>query len=585
MIHASYNKLDMMSSSGLDPANLQAISQYKDFFIKNNRDPGAFSILEPEVVTSWKRSKSYKIDPDMDEMSDILKSHEIKALLHDKDKFINLAKSYFYVLLPLLYLPKTTIVIQDENGTFLDLSDHDRLLTLKPTKGSIWREDTVGTSSTSLCLEYGKIVQLAGSRHYCKALENQLATTTPIYDASGSRLGLVTIVNDITEVLWNEEKLQRVLSWICVYRMMLETKLELAKRSFSLIDNVLHNESPFSTVENKAEQIHPEGHLMKECFFSNVLGESPEIKKVLRIAERFSQSDSSILLSGESGTGKELFAQAIHRASGRSGPFVAINCAAFPANLIASELFGYVGGAFTGAENKGRTGKIELAKDGTLFLDEIGDMPLEIQPTFLRVLEDKKVTRLGSNKEIQVDFRLIAATNADLFQLVQEKKFRADLYYRLETLQLNLPPLRERGDDILLIANDYLDEIFSKTGRRYSLDKHTEQFLLNYIWPGNIRQLQNAMLYATNVCGGQVITPQDLPVSVYRSLEAPLPNEEFANYPLLTIQEMEQKSIRRALLLTGNNVRAAARMLGLSKTSIYRKLKEYNIEISHSETR
>lgn len=565
-------------------ADLEAISLYKDVFLQNCEEPSTSFLLEPEVAASWQRCKKLQIDPQMQELPYVLRSQEMKALLRDKKKFIDLTKSYFNALLPLLNM-HTALTIFDENGTLLDLTDNDHLLRLNPHSGSIWREETVGTSSTSLCIEYGKMTQLAGSRHYCKALEHQLATTTPVWDAQGNRLGLITTINHVKDGLLNEETLHRILLWINTLRFTVESQLELSKRSFAFGGDALftgnNSERPVPKQENRVEFQRSEENLAANRSFSSILGESQQIQNVVRKAARFTQTDSGILLTGESGTGKEMFAHAIHQASGRSGPFVAINCAALPSNLIASELFGYVGGAFTGAENKGRLGKIELAKDGTLFLDEIGDMPLEIQPSFLRVLEDKKVMRLGSNKDIHVDFRLIAATNIDLFQLVQEKKFRADLYYRLETLELDLPPLRERDRDILLIANHFLEKICEKTGRApLKLHKEVEAFLLNYAWPGNVRQLKNAMLYAANICEGQVIKPQDLPASVYRNLDIPRPNEKFGKFQSFSsLQETEEEMIKKALSLTGNNVRAAASMLGLSKTTLYRKIKDYHIDI------
>lgn len=568
-----------------DTANLKAISLEKDLFLQDCQEPGTSFLLRSEVAVSWQRSKKLKVDPQMQELSHVLRKQELTALLNDKKAFVDLAKTHLYTLLPLLNLPKTTITIFDENGTLLYLSDPYQLLRLNLHRGSIWREETVGTTSTSLSIEYGKIAQLSGSLHYCTALENQLATTTPVCDVQGNRLGLITVIHHVNESLLNEETSQRILLWISALRFMMESQLVLLKRSHMLGGDALFakkNSTPsLQEPGKKSEFLRSEEHLTANGSFSGILGESPQIQKALQTVVRFAQTECGILLTGESGTGKDLFAQAIHQVSRSGKPFVAINCAAIPGTLIASELFGYVGGAFTGAEQKGRLGKIELAKDGTLFLDEIGDMPLEIQPTFLRVLENKKVIRLGSNKEIDVDFRLIAATNKDLFQLVQEKKFRADLYYRLEILQLALPPLRERGRDILLMANYFLEEICEKTGRApLKLNKEAEKFMLNYAWPGNVRQLKNAMLYAANICQGQVITPQDLPASVYRNLDMPQPNEKLVTFqPLSSLQELEQENIRKALLLTGNNVRTAAKMLGLSKTSIYRKVKEYNIDI------
>lgn len=584
MIQPYNHKQDILATSRVDMSNLMEISRYKDVFLQNSQDIETYCLLEPEVAASWQRCKKMQIDPQMHELSYVRSSQEIKALLRDKKKFIDLTKSYFNTLLPLLNLP-TALTIFDANGTLLDLTDQNQLLRLNPHSGSIWREETVGTSSTSLCIEYGKIVQLAGSRHYCKALEHQLATTMPISDSQGNMLGLITTINHVNDALLDKETLRRILLWVNTLCFTVESQFELSKRSYAMsVDTPFLGKNhgrPFTEQEHKIELHCTEEDLTAKRPFSTILGESPQVQSLLRTASRFAQTDNGILITGESGTGKEMFAQAIHEASGRSGPFIAINCAALPSNLIASELFGYVGGAFTGAENKGRQGKIELAMNGTLFLDEIGDMPLEIQPTFLRVLEDKKVMRLGSNKDVHVDFRLIAATNCDLFQLVQDKKFRADLYYRLEILELALPPLRERGRDILLISNHLLEQFCKKEGRPpLKLSKEVETFMLNYAWPGNVRQLKNAMLYAANMCEGRVIKLEDLPASLSRNLDMPRPNEKLATFQSFsTLQENEQDAIKKALLLTGNNVRAAANMLGLSKTTIYRKVKEYHIEI------
>jgi transcriptional regulator with PAS, ATPase and Fis domain len=509
------------------------------------------------------------------------------ALLQDKKNFVDLAKSYFYTLLPLLNMPRTALCIQDETGTFIDLSDHDQLLILNLTRGSIFREETVGTSSTSLCLKYGKIVQLPGPLHYCRALEYQLATTTPICDADGNRIGLITIVNHIDEGLRNEETTNRILYWISAFRYVIENQLTLMKRIYAIDGSALiaeKNSELFSKRQLNKSKLQSEKRLTTNDAFSSILGDSPQIQQAIQAAARFAQTDNGILLTGESGTGKEIFAQAIHQASRPDKPFIAINCASIPSNLLASELFGYTGGAFTGADNKGRLGKIELAQDGTLFLDEIGEIPLDIQPIFLRVLEDRKVLPLGSNKEVHVNFRLIAATNRDLYQLVLENKFRADLYYRLEILQVSLPPLRERDKDILLMAEYFLKEACQNMGRSLSLSKEAKTFLLNYDWPGNVRQLKNVILYAANMCQGKVITPQDLPESVYRkpnmsNMSIPMANEKLTAVPLSPLHVVEQEMIKKAMVVTGGNARDAAKILGLSKTSIYRKLKEYNIDI------
>lgn len=550
----------------LDMQNLVEISHFKDLFLKDIKQTEGSFLLEPEVEASWQRSRKMHIDPEMQELLYVLKPQEIKALVNDKKKFIRLTKLNFCTLLPLLDMP-TALCIQDQDGIFLDTLDDDKLLNLNLRSGSIWREETVGTSSTSLCLEYDKIVQLAGSLHYCKALEGQLATTTPVLDAEGNRLGLISTIHHINQEVMDRKILERVLLWIKTLRYAVESQLELSKRSCTTVVDV---PSTYKSNNQPMSDNNP---------FSSILGKSAQMQKVVHPAERFAKTNNGILITGESGTGKEVFARAIHEASGRSGPFVAINCAALPSNLIASELFGYVGGAFTGAESKGRQGKIELAMNGTLFLDEIGDMPLEVQPTFLRVLEDKRVMRLGSNKDVQVDFRLIAATNGDLYQLVQEKKFRADLYYRLVVLELALPPLRERGKDILLLANHFLKEFCLETGQRpIKLSKQVESFMLNYEWPGNVRQLKNAILYAANMCEGQEIRPENLPNNVYRSQPMPQTNiTPQRGQSLSSLQDMEKEMLTKTLILTGYNVSSTASILGLSKASVYRKMKDYNI--------
>jgi transcriptional regulator with PAS, ATPase and Fis domain len=247
-----------------------------------------------------------------------------------------------------------------------------------------------------------------------------------------------------------------------------------------------------------------------------------------------------------------------------------------PRNLIESELFGYEGGAFTGAERKGRPGKIELANGGTLFLDEIGDMPLEIQPVLLRILEDKRVMRLGGNRYIPVDFRIIAATNKDLYQMVQEKTFREDLYFRLSVFKIAIPPLRERGDDIHLLAKHFIEEISGKFKCPIpSLSPAAEKRIREYNWPGNVRQLQNSIVYAINMAQDGIIQLDHLP----DELKKPTTVSKSAA-KIMPLREMEKEMILNALKVTGNNTIEVSRMLGIGRTTLYRKLREYGIVLS-----
>lgn len=317
--------------------------------------------------------------------------------------------------------------------------------------------------------------------------------------------------------------------------------------------------------------------------FSCILGESPSIKTVITQAKRYAGSAENVLVLGESGTGKELFAQSIHNAYRPKGPFMAVNCAALPNELIGTELFGYEGGSFTGAERQGRAGKIELAHGGTLFLDEIGDMSLEHQAILLRTLEDKKVMRVGGSSYRDVDFRLIAATNKDLAQKVREHTFREDLFYRISVLTLSLPPLRERAGDIPLLSRIFLENYCCKQGCSCpELSPEVLKLLEEYHWPGNVRQLQNAIHHTVNTTEGDTILPEDLPhyilteIGLTAARSKPVHCGEAAS-GTLSLKEIEKATIEAALRLRSNSIDAAAESVGLSRSTFYRKIKEYNI--------
>lgn len=312
--------------------------------------------------------------------------------------------------------------------------------------------------------------------------------------------------------------------------------------------------------------------------FEDLVGKSKELKRSIEYAQRFANLSDNILLIGESGTGKELFAQAIHNAYRLQGPFIAVNCAAMPRELIESELFGYEGGSFTGAERSGRPGKIELANGGTLFLDEIGDMPLEIQAVLLRTLEDKQVMRVGGRRYKKVDFRLISATNKDLYSMVKEKQYREDLYFRLSVLTINIPPLRNRGNDIEILSKHFIEKYCVKQGWKIpKLTPETQKIINEYKWPGNVRQLQNAMTYAVNTAQKGQINPDNLPNYIITDT-TPICNEQTVNDEMLRLDNLEKIAIETALLRSDNNMDRAVEILGISRSTLYRKLKDYQIQ-------
>lgn len=317
--------------------------------------------------------------------------------------------------------------------------------------------------------------------------------------------------------------------------------------------------------------------------FDSIMGQAPAIVAAKEVAKAAAQSNSNVLILGESGTGKELMAQSIHNASDRaSGPFIAINCGSLPKGLIESELFGYERGAFTGANKEGHPGKFELANGGTIFLDEIGDMPLELQASLLRVLQTKEIVRIGGKQKKEIDVRIMAATNVDLLESVQKKEFRDDLYYRLNVLSIEVPPLRERKSDIRLLARHFIDSISKILGKEITgIDPDAQKFLSEYNWPGNIRELENVIERAVNLTSGNTITVNELPPAIISTAREPsaaplsdaLPacedSQESRGYNLLV----------EALAAERGNVSKTSERLGIPKRTLYRRIKKYNINI------
>jgi PAS domain S-box-containing protein len=313
--------------------------------------------------------------------------------------------------------------------------------------------------------------------------------------------------------------------------------------------------------------------------FESIIGTSASIKALIIEARRAAANHYPVLISGESGTGKELFAQAIHNASPRRAhPFVRINCAAIPRDLLESELFGYEKGAFTGAGADGKPGKFELARHGTVFLDEVGDLPLEMQPKLLRVIEDKEFERVGGTRIIQSDFRVIAATNQNLEEMLAGKRFRKDLFYRLNVIPLHIPALRERKNDILPTARHLLEQIAGEANlSEIKIDRDAARVLKNYAWPGNVRELFNVLERTMPTLGGDTIYRENLPFYLHHDRQR---YPESYRSSLKDVQaSTEKEAIRHALLESGNNKAGAARMLGIHRTQLYKKMKKFNLPL------
>ncbi|MCR4441801.1 MAG: sigma 54-interacting transcriptional regulator [Peptococcaceae bacterium] len=308
--------------------------------------------------------------------------------------------------------------------------------------------------------------------------------------------------------------------------------------------------------------------------FDNIIGSSREMVEAKRLARIAAKSMSNVLIIGDSGTGKELFAQAIHNASPRAGgPFIAINCGAIPRELIESELFGYEGGAFTGAKQDGRPGKFEMATGGTIFLDEIAEMPFDMQVKLLRVLQEREVTRVGGNKTIAVDIRVIAATNKDLHREMSEETFRKDLYWRLNVLTIYLPLLSQRSSDIPELVAHFLHEFSKRHNTKYTLDAGTMEILLNYSWPGNVRELENTLERAIAFAEGSVIMPHHLPKNLLAKNKGPHSSSQ-----VVSLEQAEREAIAAGLAHCRGNISKAAKMLGVSRNTLYSKIMKYGLE-------
>jgi len=316
--------------------------------------------------------------------------------------------------------------------------------------------------------------------------------------------------------------------------------------------------------------------------FKDLIGQNSEFLMIKSMAQQLSNIHSTILITGESGTGKELFAQAIHNDGHGDGPFVRINCATVPENLLESELFGYEEGAFTGAKKEGKPGKFEMARGGTIFLDEIGDMPLNMQTKLLTVLQERTIERVGGNRPIPIKVRVIAATNRELEKMVSNREFREDLYYRLNVVRLNIPPLRKRLEDLDLLAGDLMARINRRLDTWVcSISESAMKLLCNYSWPGNVRELENLLERAMNLA----VLKRDTELGREHFPSLFEDNLEEQHSPLLVnnlsevLEKLEKETIERVLDQTRHNKTRAAKILGLNKSVLYRKMKKYDIAI------
>ncbi|HJU63771.1 MAG TPA: sigma-54 dependent transcriptional regulator, partial [Candidatus Binatia bacterium] len=331
----------------------------------------------------------------------------------------------------------------------------------------------------------------------------------------------------------------------------------------------------FATIKRENQRLKRTLIAENEAF--GMIGRDPKMRQIIETIRTAAPSDASVLIEGESGTGKELIAAAFHTASHRAArPFIRINCAAIPHELIESELFGYKKGAFTGADRDKR-GLIEAAAEGTLLLDEIAEMPAHLQTKLLRVLQERKLRRLGDEQEISVNFRLVCATNRNTAKLLEEGVLRKDLYFRISTIKIKVPPLRERDDDVLLLATHFLDHYRKRYDKNIrDIAPETIARLMLYDWPGNIRELESVIERAVLFCNGDILLPRCLP----EDFQIPQPaSTRLLIPPLVPMEEIEREAILQTLERTSGNVMKSAQILRFPRPTFYRKLKKFGIKV------
>lgn len=371
---------------------------------------------------------------------------------------------------------------------------------------------------------------------------NNLAmiTSIPIFDGNNEVDQVLSVIRDLTEISNLKRRLEKS-----------ERKSKKYLRELNNIKSILNKNDGF-------------------------IGESLSVKKLKELVKSVAKTDATVLITGETGCGKEVLAREIYTNSERNNkPYIKINCAAIPESLIESELFGYEQGAFTGAQNKGKMGMFEAANGGTLLLDEIGEMPLPLQSKLLRVLQEKELMRIGGTKSIKLDVRVIAATNQNLIELVQKKEFRQDLYYRLNVIPMRIPALRERKDDIVLLAHSFLNKYNLKYGKNLLLDNRILNLLEEYNWPGNVRELENVMERLVVVS-----VNDDIDINYIMDILGHHEKDIAIDYDQLTLKEavesVEKGMIKRALSQCGSTYKAAE-VLGMNQSSIFRKAKGYGL--------
>ncbi|WP_331281317.1 sigma-54-dependent Fis family transcriptional regulator [Paenibacillus sp. UNC451MF] len=575
--------------------------------------------LSQMMENSWKRCQRYGLKSSDPVYDDIITGNRIREITQQHEQLILHTEQIFAKMNRLIKQSGQMALLIDAQGTILhsvgdpDFSNRAEMVQLQV--GANWEERRKGTNAIGLALTEQTAVRVHAEEHYYTSNRFLTCASSPIFSPDGQLIGVINISGKkesyydytLTLACLAADSLQNKLIWEKTSEEHLITLKELEYTAQNVPmpllsldrDNriVRANQAALRIVGRDAlgkefagakgfamETICDDRHKVWRSVaiqrkphgeprlyeFQDIIGACPKLLHTKEIARKAALTEYPVVLLGESGTGKELFAQSIHSASFRSAhPFIAVNCSAIPDSLVESELFGYERGAFTGANKEGSIGKFEAAHKGTIFLDEIGDMSLRAQAALLRVLQENTITPVGSTKSKRIDIRIVAATHRNLSEEVREGRFRADLYYRLKGIQITLPPLRERSD---LVPLSY--HLLQGHGSPSSiLTEQAQMKLQQYHWPGNIRELNSVLLQASFLAEGGPIDVKHL------QLEEDVPELGEFTQPeaTLSLKDAEMHAIKKALRQTGGNLSKAAALLQIGRTTLYRKIQEYDM--------
>ncbi|EFG86502.1 transcriptional regulator, Fis family [Clostridium carboxidivorans P7] len=527
---------------------------------KFNKDEQKKIILE-----SHKRCEALGIKKNRVLSRKIITSQELQKKLKQNKELVVNTSLFMNGMCDFTKNTKCLWILTDMEGCILNvIGDEDILreaFKLKVFPGAYMNEQSIGTNAMSIALMNNLPVQVSGEDHFLNSYHRWTCSAAPIRNGIGEIIGVLDLTG-YSECV-NSHTLGMVVASANAIEKILEFKnYNAIKKERKLAKRLLNNQAIYT--------------------FDKIIGKSKKITNAVEYAKKISDSNSTILITGESGTGKEIFAQAIHNYSQRKDmPFIAINCGALPSNLIELELFGYEDGAFTGAKKGGNAGKFEMAEGGTIFLDEIGEMPLDMQVSLLRVMEEGVINRIGGCKQILLNVRIIAATNKDLKEEVSKGRFRKDLFYRLNVLPLHVPSLRDRKEDVPLLVEYYMKKASKRLNKRIvDIDENSMENLKQYEWTGNVRELENVIELTVNTeklpeefCYSKVYEI-NIENTVFKQ------NTQIGN---MNLELLEKNHIINVLHNFKGNITLAAKVMGIGRNTLYRKIQKYHIMCSEIE--